>query len=276
LINIFLTVFLFFALLGDNLVLGEMQKVSNKVDEAIAEQKKLRKDLAEMEIRRLRKELDCWHSNARTRIENELFKSSLVQYYGRSDPSNNNNIICMLTNQSFVKKHVRGSHILKKCTDGDLMQYFGLEPNIDHPRNGLLLLEPIELAFDRKDLCFLYNPTTQQLSARLLNNSLTNEIMKAEDGTSFNRTFSSIDGLILQLPNGVYPYRRILSLHAKFSFSRALNRGWIPSTEQFEAYFSLSDAGLQEPLGIGSLTWQEVHSSIHLQLPSFLEDDDDN
>lgn len=248
--------------IGDTLILEEV--------------KKLRRDLAESEVRRLRKELDCWHSNARTRVENEIFKSSLIQYYNRADPTNPNNIICMLTNQSYPRKYVRASHILKRCTDGDLMHYFGLEPDIDHSRNGLLLLEPIEQLFDRKDLCFLYNPTTQQFHAKLLNITLANEGMKAEDGRLFNLTYGSIDGLVLQLPQGVFPYRRVLSLHAKFSFSRALNRGWISSTENFEVYFNLSDDGIQEPLGIGSLKWQEVHNSIHHQLVSFMEEDEDN
>ncbi len=99
---------------GENIVLEELKKVGSELN-------KLRKDFAGLEIRRLSKELDCWHSNARTRMEDDLFKSSLIEFYNRSDPNNANNIICMLTNQSYLKKHVRGSHILKKCTDGDLM-----------------------------------------------------------------------------------------------------------------------------------------------------------
>jgi hypothetical protein len=83
------------------------------------------------------------------------------------------------------------------------------------------------------------------------------------DGASFPLTFNSIDGLELQLPDAIFPLRRILSLHAKFSFSRALDRGWIQPTESFESYFNISDNGIQEPLGIGSLTWKEVHTSIH-------------
>lgn len=202
-----------------------------------------------------------------------MFKDSLVNYYQRADT--NFNLRCMITNQSYARKYVRASHLLKRCTDGDLMHYFGLEPNIDHPRNGLLLLDPVEQLFDRKDLCFLYDPITQQFQAKLLNINLRNETMCAEDGTSFNQTYGSVDGLVLQLPQGIFPYRRVLSLHAKFSYSRALNRGWIAPTENLETYFRVSDSGIEEPLGFGLLSWQEVHNCIHQQVASLFKGEED-
>ena len=83
------------------------------------------------------------------------------------------------------------------------------------------------------------------------------------DGASFHVTYYSVDGLELQLPDAIFPFRRILSLHAKLSSSRALDNEWIQPTESFESYFNISDNGIQEPRGIGSLTWREVHTSIH-------------
>lgn len=223
----------------------------------------LRNDLAELEIRRLRKELDCWHSTTRTKVESDEFKDSLIKFYCREDPNNQYNIMCMLTNESYPRKYVRASHIVKRCTEGELMHYFGVDANIDHPRNGLLLLESIERLFDKKDLCFLYDPTNQQIKAKLLNTTLWDVEMKAEDKSSFGRTYGSVDSLVLHLPEGHFPYRRILSFHAKLALSRALARGWISDDVQFESYFNMSDHGIPEPLGIANLTWQEIHRNVH-------------
>eukprot|EP00604_Paraphysomonas_vestita_P003331 CAMPEP_0174818550 /NCGR_PEP_ID=MMETSP1107-20130205/1279_1 /TAXON_ID=36770 /ORGANISM="Paraphysomonas vestita, Strain GFlagA" /LENGTH=53 /DNA_ID=CAMNT_0016030559 /DNA_START=612 /DNA_END=770 /DNA_ORIENTATION=+ len=52
------------------------------------------------------------------------------------------------------------------------MHLYDLPSDIDHVRNGLLLLDPIEQAFDRKDICFLYDPLTNELIAKVLNPSL--------------------------------------------------------------------------------------------------------
>jgi hypothetical protein len=103
----------------------------------------------------------------------------LIEYYNRAD--GDTNILCMLTNMSFPARFVRASHIFKRSFEDEL-KLFGPELNIDHPRNGLLLLEPIEELYNRKDLCFLYNPTTQKLHAKLLNPKYEYLGMKAADG----------------------------------------------------------------------------------------------
>jgi hypothetical protein len=148
------------------------------------------------------------------------------------------------------------------------MHLYGLPPDIDHVRNGLLLLEPIELAFDRKDICFLHNSLTDQLVAKVLNPKLMGELMPKSGSrgspATYAQTYGSVDGLALHLPAGVHPYRRPLSMHAKFAYSRALHFGWIAASTTLDSYFHLSEHGLQEPLGLGLLTWQEVHMSIHM------------
>ncbi len=94
-----------------------------------------------------------------------------------------------------------------------------------------------------------------------------NELMpktgKRGSTATYTQTYGSIDGLVLQLPTGVFPYRRALSMHAKFAYSRALHLGWITASATLDSYFNVSDNGLQEPVGLGLLTWQEVHLSIH-------------
>jgi len=224
----------------------------------------LKEGLANAEIRRLRELLDCWHSNARTVIESNVFKEGLAAHYGCTRTSDTH-LKCMVTGAFYPREEVRASHIIKRSTRGDTMHLYGLPPDIDHVRNGLLMLEPIEQAFDRKDICFLHNSLTNELVVKVLNPKLMAELMpKASSRTvKYTQTYGSIDGLVLQLPSGVFPYRRALSMHAKFAYSRALHLGWITDSSTLDSYFNLSDEGLQEPVGLGQLTLREVHHSIH-------------
>jgi len=225
----------------------------------------LREELANDAIRNRRERLDCWHSNARTVYESKAFKNNLAKFYGCTRNSDNY-LKCMLTGNFYPCEQVRASHLIKRSTDGNTMYLYGLQSHIDHVRNGLLLLEPIEQAFTRKDICFLYNALNNQMVAKVLSPILMNEVMQ---NVTPGQTFASIDGLVLQLPEGVFPYRRVLSMHAKFAYSRALHLGWISDTATPDTYFNISDNGLKEPLGLGLLTWQEVHQNIHKIVGSF-------
>jgi hypothetical protein len=234
-------------------VLGEIRDLRDQLTA-------LQDAMERSEIRKLRKKLDCWRSNARTRVESSTFKDALIDFYHCA--ADDGRVKCMATGRDYSRHEVRASHIMKRSTNGDTLALFGLPVHLDHPRNGMLLLEPIEQAFDRKDVCILYSPVTRQLTLKVLNPQLHELKITSEQGTIYG-TYGSIDGAVLQLPEGKVPYRRILSMHAKFAFSRALNFGWVENTEVLESYFNVSDAGLEEPLGLGHLTWQQVHSDIH-------------
>ncbi len=225
-------------------------RISEQLQEVLAAQRHAK-------IQKHREELDCWRSSSRTRVESKTFKAGLVDYYRCDGPGGQ--LKCLLTGEFYDQQHVRASHLIKHCTDGNTMHRYGLPSNIDDVRNGLLLLQDIELAFDRKDICFLYDPLTLALRAKVLNPRLMEERMPTH---SF-RIFGSVDNQVLCLPPGVFPYRRVLSMHAKLSYSRALHKGWITDTEELESYFNVSDTGLQEPLGLGLLTWKQVHPTIH-------------
>lgn len=225
----------------------------------------LQDSLARSEVRNLRKELDCWHSNARTRIESNIFKDVLIEFY---ECAVGDKVKCMATGRAYPRNEVRASHIIKRSTNGDTMELFGLPADIDNPCNGMLLVEPFEQAFDRKDVCILHDPATGQLKIKVLNPQLRTAEMRSEQQP--NKTYGTYgltDGLALQLPKNKFPYRRVLSMHAKFAFSRALHLGWIQDAEILESYFNVSDAGLQEPLGLGNLSWKEVHANIHARTP---------
>lgn len=152
----------------------------------------------------------------------------------------------MLTNIFYPHYEVRASHITKKLTQSDTtaMHLYSLDQGINHARNGLLLLEPIEQAFDRKDICFLYNCLNHELTAKVLNPNLMMEYLctESKNPKTYNITYGHLDGLSLQLPRGVSPYRRVLNMHAKFAYSRAVTEGWTV-TETLNTYFNISDAG---------------------------------
>lgn len=90
------------------------------------------------------------------------------------------------------------------------------ETEVDSPRNGLLLLTEIENAFDRKDICFLYNPFSPnkffpgKFILRVLNPALlgtpgdaNNPPQPSLPCTPGGPTFADIDGKPLSLP-GIY------------------------------------------------------------------------
>jgi hypothetical protein len=220
-------------------------------------------DLARAEVHRLRESFACWHSNNSTRIESEEFKNALVAYYQCASPiTTSNDVMCMVTHTLFSRNEVIGSHIVKHATQGTTMHLYGLSPlDIDSPRNSFLALKTIEEAFDYKEVCFLYNPTTQSLHLKVLNPVLLNKKLRKD--TSCTRLFSHVDNAVLRLPAGVVPFRRCLSMHAKLSFSMTLDFKRITTSAALDTYFNLSEAGLQEPLGLGDLTWQEVHGAIY-------------
>ena len=47
-------------------------------------------------------------------------------------------------------------------------------------------------------------------------------------------------------------------MHAKYAFARALQYGWIVTTETLDTYFNVSDEELEEPEFIQPLTWQDM------------------
>ena len=223
----------------------------------------LRNDLALQEIRRMRRLLDCWHTNNRTQIECSTFKRDVIQYYNRTGKTDRRGLIisarCMVSDRLCDYADLCPAHLVKHKSP-ELMSLYGLNPaDVDSPRNGILVLKEIELAFDHKDVCFLCAVTTTgYLHLRVLNPTLrTKRIYPSSPNDQ--RTFDDVDNSVLRCPKRVYPYRRILSMHAKLSFSRALSRGWIQDSAVLDTYFNISQAGLLEPECMRTLTWKQVN-----------------
>jgi hypothetical protein len=81
----------------------------------------------------------------------------------------------MILNKYFDRNFVRAAHICKAATKGVGLTEFQLEESdVNNERNGLLLYESIEKAFDYKKLCFFYNPFHGALQLKILYNDLRN------------------------------------------------------------------------------------------------------
>lgn len=183
----------------------------------------------------------CSHSSksstSRTRDENMQFRNSLVKYYELSHEK------CMVTGES---GKLKAAHIWPwaQSKHPSLGKLRIEEPDIDSPRNGLLLLTTIELAFDRKDICFLYDPFNVKFLVNILNPSLKTQ--QYVDG----KCFGDLAGTFLNLPDGKFPFRRLLNTHARASYRNALLAGWISrdTLQAFEDYAHLSDVATDGPI----------------------------
>lgn len=120
--------------------------------------------------------VDPWHSNNRTRTEQQDFKEALIEYYERGVPGSTL-IRCMILDRPLPSQIVRASHLWKRSTLGVGLQLLGLDDeDVHNMRNGILVHEQIEMGFDKKDLCFVYNPLTQSTLCKVLSPALLNEV----------------------------------------------------------------------------------------------------
>lgn len=199
--------------------------------------------------------LDPWTPSKVTREQNPDFKEKLIQYYDRKDVGTTQ-VKCMILDKFLPKHLVIGAHIWKASTLGRGLEAFGLRvPDVWSERNGLLLYEGIEKWFDTKDICFLYHSFEQKLSLKVLNPSLLEEPVvlsrhaselagKIDSGLKFK----DIDGEILCLSPGVFPFKRILSWHAKCAVRWAVSNDWISEAEAaatYGPYFNTSDGAVE-------------------------------
>jgi hypothetical protein len=224
------------ALTGISTELGKQGKMLGK------QGKKLEFVTKEVVIQyRLR--MDIWTESKRSKEEQVAFKAALITFYQRNHPSDSNLLKCMILDEFFPKRFVIASHIWKHCTRGEGLRDFGLlEDDVSNCRNGLLMCKEIELAFDTMRLCFLVDRiNTDNLVLKVLDPVLLNPLSSplVISGHSLLR-FCDIDGNSLQHPNDNLPFRRILDYHAKRSYQKAINRGWLEANSTFVDFFDMS------------------------------------
>jgi len=184
-----------------------------------------------------RNRLDVWTLSKRTKEDQQDFKDALIDFYKREDPTQRGNIFCMILDRSYPRKKIIAGHIWSSCTRGKGLKEFGLkESDLNEPRNGLLLAEAIEKAFDTKRVCFMWDPLQKQIKLCVLDPSLRNDHVLPSKSTYFK----DIDGKPLHHPVDKIPFRRILKWHAELSFGEARAHHWI-SEEKFKELSDWND-----------------------------------
>ncbi|CAM4776998.1 unnamed protein product [Rotaria magnacalcarata] len=232
--------------------LSEQQMMLLKQPQQIDSLQLICKKIDDMEqhLRKLRiskiKELDIWPGN-RTQIEQAEFKDQLIVKYECGHP-NQHTIKCMVLNAYFNRDVVRASHIWKYCTQGIGLTEFGLRYNdLNCYRNGLLMYTSIEQAFDRKELCFIYDPFQAKLILKILHkgdDGLMNSMILDKNDLKLYKNytqFKDIDGKSLSLPKNVYPFRQLLNWHARCAHEYAKTKKWISTSDNFDDFYDLSD-----------------------------------
>ncbi|CAF1360194.1 unnamed protein product [Didymodactylos carnosus] len=87
----------------------------------------------------------------KTKDEQQDFKNKLILYY-ECGSTNTKTIKCMIMNKYFDRGLVRAAPIWKAATHGVGLTEFRLEEaDVNNERNGLLLFESVEKAFDSKN-----------------------------------------------------------------------------------------------------------------------------
>lgn len=183
---------------------------------------------------------DIWTEGGRSQIEQEEFKKNLIKFYKRGRWWSKN-ICCMATGVWGSRDKVIASHIWKQYKHGVGLPKFGLHrQDATSPRNGLLLLRDIELKFDVKEICFVYDSFRGLFLIKVLNPN----ILSMEIANSGGKTFASINDKPIQHPKKNIPFRRLLSFHARCSFLAAKEKGWISELQcnAYEPYHSLSES----------------------------------
>jgi len=223
-------------------------KLEESVQAVLESQQRLEKRLLSVTkdiIKQKRARLDVWTPSKRSLTESISFKNALLEYYERREPPSNIN--CMVLGKPYAHDKVKASHIWKHATHGKDMDCFGLSADdLSNPRNGLLLAEPLELAFDSKQACFYFDPFSTQLKFVVLDPQLLANKKPIEPNGYGLLTWGDVDGKPLLYPKGKEPFKRLLSWHAYCSFKCAKALGWIDQTKYqlFKDYHKLSETAL--------------------------------
>jgi hypothetical protein len=236
--------------------LGELKYIREEVTKLSEGVKKVNARQRDSELYRL----DVWEDGTSSqgssasgskRGNNQAFKDTLVTFYDRGAPNHPTEvgtdgnplaqIRCMLLDKPIVTHKVCAAHIWRHSRADDLV-LFGLpSTEINNLRNGLLLAKSIEVAFDKKQVCFLYNPFDQKFYFRVLDPALRQIRIyypdaKIQNDYDYPDTFGSLDGKALQLPENVFPYKRLLGFHARCAFKAAVPK-WIKQ-EQYQEFLN--------------------------------------
>jgi uncharacterized coiled-coil protein SlyX len=197
----------------------------------------------------------CWQfkytSSQATQHRDPNFKQALIEAYGCKDPQQPDTLFCMGLGKFVPKQLVCGAHLFKYSWRNEVAQVLGFT-NINDPANGLLLIKPLEEAFDNGYMCITWEgrqgddraqgeyqmlwlgppellmhdtksypwksngklPSETQTQLRMLTN-----------GAGHPLRFIDLHRKVLTFRTSARPFRRCLVFQARFAAKQALAEG---------------------------------------------------
>lgn len=157
---------------------------------------------------------------------------------------------CLLTDFLLPSATVIGAHLFK-WEWSEYVHELGFD-SINDVRNGLPLWKPLEWAFDTSRLCFIFEPSSQQFIAKILDPSILTvklvDVGARKMGSQWrspsqevqNLTFQDIDSCPLQFAPGnlLRPYKRVLNFQARAARAYAIKHKWQPPSWDFTDYLT--------------------------------------
>eukprot|EP00339_Tiarina_fusa_P003020 CAMPEP_0117010082 /NCGR_PEP_ID=MMETSP0472-20121206/8983_1 /TAXON_ID=693140 ORGANISM="Tiarina fusus, Strain LIS" /NCGR_SAMPLE_ID=MMETSP0472 /ASSEMBLY_ACC=CAM_ASM_000603 /LENGTH=304 /DNA_ID=CAMNT_0004712537 /DNA_START=75 /DNA_END=989 /DNA_ORIENTATION=+ len=163
--------------------------------------------------------LNCWErESARTTGSKRdgKFRKKVIAFYDRASNSRKTvkcQILDELTPITEAEDKIIAAHIWKASTRGKGLEEFGLLPKeINNARNGMFLTKGIEDAFDKQQVCFLYNVLESSLILWVADHAILSATIIGS-----TKKFSDVHQKPLLCPHGRLPYRRLLSWHARLT-----------------------------------------------------------
>jgi hypothetical protein len=163
--------------------------------------------------------LNCWErESARTTGSKRdgKFRKKVIAFYDRASKSRKTvkcQILDELTPITEAEDKIIAAHIWKASTRGKGLEEFGLLPKeINNARNGMFLTKGIEDAFDKQQVCFLYNVLESSLILWVADHAILSATIIGS-----TKKFSDVHQKPLLCPHGRLPYRRLLSWHARLT-----------------------------------------------------------
>jgi len=190
-------------------------------------------------------------SSQATQHRDPNFKQALIEAYGCKDPQQPDTLFCMGLGKFVPKQLVCGAHLFKYSWRNEVAQVLGFT-NINDPANGLLLIKPLEEAFDNGYMCITWEgrqgDDRAQGEYRMLwlgppellmqdtksypwksNDKLPSEaqaqLRMLKNGVGHPLRFIDLHGKVLTFRTPARPFRRCLVFQARFAAKQALAEG---------------------------------------------------
>ena len=199
----------------------------------------------------------------------EVFKYNLKQaYLCHGKEENSGKTRCMLLDCYLPSAIVTAAHLFRRSNEHVAAELLGIS-DIDDVKNGLLLFKPLEKAFDRFQIGFVYDSSDDTYRLKIFNNdpifrnSLLIDLITPEDvqklnisslptnwkssrlpvytqGSNYNllTKFSDLEGKSLIFKNLNRPFKRCLNLQARIALTEALKNNSIDPNYDFKDYWS--------------------------------------